>query len=182
MSSTNTQATVLDAFGVELLAAIAPIREMVTHPAEHRIFEHGSAADAFYIIDDGEVRLEVPSQDVDTDPVLEILGAGDFLGEEALLGGSPRWASAVANSDVSLVRVDADDLRRLYTESPRDGVAVLRSMGRYTAKRLRTASARVAETLADDAPDPIVDAMVQGAQRAMEAFASWPEERVDDLL
>lgn len=182
MSTTNTQATVLDAFGVELLAAIHPIREMVQYPAEHRIFEKGSAADAFYIIDEGEVRIEVPSRDVDTDPVLEVLVPGDFLGEEALLGGSPRWASAVANSDVSLVRVAASDLRRLYKESPADGVAVLRSMGRYTANRLRDASARVAETLADDAPDPIVNEMIAAATAAMDEFASWPEERVDALL
>ena len=182
MSSTNTQATVLDAFGVELLAAIHPIREMVEYPAEHRIFEHGSVADAFYILDEGEVRIEVPSKDVDTDPVLEILVAGDFLGEEALLGGSPRWASAVANTDVSLVRVAATDLRNLYKEHPAEGVAVLRSMGRYTAKRLRSASTRVAETLADDAPDPIVDEMVAAAQEAMEAFQDWSEERVDALL
>lgn len=182
MSSTNTQATVLDAFGVELLAAIHPIREMVSYPAEHRIFEYGSAADAFYIIDEGEVRIEVPSQDVDTDPVLEILVAGDFLGEEALLGGSPRWASAVANTDVALVRVAASELRRLYKETPSDGVAVLRSMGRYTANRLRDASARVAETLADDAPDPVVDEMVAKAQAALEEFQTWPEDRVDALL
>jgi len=182
MSTTNTQATVLDAFGVELLAAIHPIREQVEHPAEHRIFEQGSPADAFYIIDEGEVRIEVPSQDVDTDPVLEVLVAGDFLGEEALLGGSPRWASAVANTDVSLVRVAASDLRRLYKENPADGVAVLRSMGRYTANRLRDASARVAETLADDAPDPIVNEMVAAAAAALASFQSWPEDRVDALL
>jgi len=182
MSSTNTQATVLDAFGVELLAAIHPIREMVEHPAEHRIFEQGSPADAFYIIETGEVRIEVPSKDVDTDPVLEILVAGDFLGEEALLGGSPRWSSAVANTDVALVRVAATDLRRLYKESPADGVAVLRSMGRYTANRLRDASARVAETLADNAPDPIVNEMVAAAAEAMAQFQSWPEDRVDALL
>ncbi len=182
MSTTNTQATVLDAFGVELLAAIHPIREMVQHPAEHRIFEQGSAADAFYIIDEGEVRIEVPSHDVDTDPVLEVLVAGDFLGEEALLGGSPRWASAVANTDVSLVRVAASDLRRLYKEHPQDGVAVLRAMGRYTANRLRDASSRVAETLADNAPDPIVNEMVTAATAALDAFRSWPEARVDALL
>ena len=91
MSTTNTQATVLDAFGVELLAAIHPIREMVQYPAEHRIFEHGSAADAFYIIDEGEVRIEVPSKDVDTDPVLEILVAGRLPRR----GGSARRVAAL---------------------------------------------------------------------------------------
>ncbi len=182
MSAVNPQATVLDAFGVELLVAIQSVRETIHAAAGERIFEQGSEADAFYIIEQGEVRLEVPSADVDTDPVLEILVAGDFLGEEALLGGSPRWASAVANTDVTLVRVAYEDLRRLYRENPKDGVAILRSMARYTANRLRIASARVAEMLADDAPDPVVDEMVAAAVAAGAEFVSWSEERVDALL
>jgi acyl-CoA reductase-like NAD-dependent aldehyde dehydrogenase len=177
-----TQSTVLDAFGVELLSAIHKIREPVSLPAGARIFEKGSIADAFYIIDEGEVAIEVPTPDVDTDPVLEVLVAGDFLGEEALLGGAPHWASAVATTDVELVRVAASDLRRMYKEQPEEGVAVLRAMARYTANRLRDASARVAESLADDAPDAMVDEMVATAIAAQAEFESWPEDRVDALL
>ena len=182
MAAPNTQSTVLDAFGVELLSAIHKIREPVSFPAGERIYEQNSMADAFYIIDSGEVAIEVPTPDVDTDPVLEVLVAGDFLGEEALLGGSPHWASAVATTDVDLVRVSASDLRTLYKEQPEEGVAVLRAMARYTANRLRDASARVAESLADDAPDAEVEAMVATAISAQEAFESWPEDRVDALL
>ena len=182
MAAPNTQSTVLDAFGVELLSAIHKIRESVSFPAGERIFEKDSIADAFYIIDAGEVAIEIPTPDVDTDPVLEVLVAGDFLGEEALLGGSPHWASAVAITDVDLVRVSASDLRTLYKEQPEEGVAVLRAMARYTANRLRDASARVAESLADDAPDPMVDEMVATAVAAQAEFESWPEDRVDALL
>jgi acyl-CoA reductase-like NAD-dependent aldehyde dehydrogenase len=182
MAAPNTQSTVLDAFGVELLSAIHKIREPVSFAAGERIFEKDSMADAFYIIDDGEVAIEVPTPDVDTDPVLEVLVAGDFLGEEALLGGSPHWASATATTDVELVRVAAADLRRLYKEQPEEGVAVLRAMARYTANRLRDASARVAESLADDAPDATVDEMVATAVAAQAAFESWPEDKVDALL
>jgi acetaldehyde dehydrogenase/alcohol dehydrogenase len=177
-----TQSTVLDAFGVELLSAIHKIREPVSFAAGERIYEQGSMADAFYIIGSGEVAIEVPTPDVDTDPVLEVLVAGDFLGEEALLGGAPHWASAVAVTDVDLVRVAASDLRRMYKEQPEEGVAVLRAMARYTANRLRDASARVAESLADDLPDAGVDAMVATAVAAQKEFESWPEDRVDALL
>ena len=182
MAAPNTQSTVLDAFGVELLSAIHKIREPVSFPAGERIFEQNAMADAFYIIDSGEVAIEVPTPDVDTDPVLEVLVAGDFLGEEALLGGSPHWASAVAITDVDLVRVSASDLRRLYKEQPEEGVAVLRAMARYTANRLRDASARVAESLADDAPDPEVEEMVATARRGAGGVRGWDEDRVDALL
>jgi acyl-CoA reductase-like NAD-dependent aldehyde dehydrogenase len=182
MAAPNTQSTVLDAFGVELLSAIHKIREPVTFAAGERIFEKDSLADAFYIIDDGEVAIEVPTPDVDTDPVLDTLVAGDFLGEEALLGGAPHWSSAVAVTDVEAVRVSASDLRRMYKEQPEEGVAVLRAMARYTANRLRDASARVAESLADDQPDAGVEEMVATAERAQAEFESWPEERVDALL
>jgi len=182
MPPDDTGSTVLDAFGVELLGAIYTIREQVSFVAGERIFAQDSEADAFYIINAGRARLEVSTQEIDTDAVLEYVGVGDFLGEEALLGGSLRWANAVADTDVEAVRVTADALRRLYDESPRDGVAVLRAMGRYTANRLRAASSRVAETLVDDAPDPAVDEMVAAAVAAQEEFESWTEERVDALL
>jgi acyl-CoA reductase-like NAD-dependent aldehyde dehydrogenase len=182
MAAPNTQSTVLDAFGVELLSAIHKIREPVAFSAGERIFEQGSLADAFYIIDSGEVAIEVPTPDVDTDPVLDTLIAGDFLGEEALLGGAPHWSSAVAVTDVEAVRVSASDLRRMYKEQPEEGVAVLRAMARYTANRLRDASARVAESLADEVPDAAVDEMVAAAAAAQREFESWPEERVDALL
>ena len=61
MAAPNTQSTVLDAFGVELLSAIHKIREPVSFKAGERIFEQGSMADAFYIIDEGEVAIEAPT-------------------------------------------------------------------------------------------------------------------------
>jgi len=178
----DAQSTVLDAFGVELLGAIYTICENVDFVAGERIFEQNSMADAFYIVNDGRVRIELSSKNIDTDAVLEYAGMGDFLGEEALLGGSLRWASAVADTDVKAVRVTSAALKRLYDESPRDGVAVLRAMGRYTANRLRAASSRVAETLSNDAPDDVVDEMVEAARLAQQEFESWPEDRVDALL
>ncbi len=182
MTQEAAQSTVLDAFGVELLGAIYAICDQVEFAAGDRIFDQDSAADAFYIVNVGQARIEVSTKDIDTDAVLEYAGAGDFLGEEALLGGSTRWASAVADTDIKAVRVTSEALKRLYEESPKDGVAVLRALGRYTANRLRDASARVAETLADDAPDALVDEMVAGAVAAQAQFASWPEDRVDALL
>lgn len=173
---------VLDAFGVELLKSIYAIQEPVSHAAGEYIFMEGSEADAFYIVDAGEVRFQVTTVEVDTDPVLEILTVGDFLGEEALLGGSPRWASAVAHTDVELTRVAKADLYRLYEESPPDGIAVLRAIARYTSNRLRSASSKVAETLADDSPDALVEEMVAESVRAQREFESWPEDRVDALL
>lgn len=173
---------VLDALGLELLTSISRIQEPISHQAGEYIFEEGSEADAFYIVDAGEVRIQVTTLEVDTDPTLEILTVGDFLGEETLLGGSPRWASAVANTDVDLTRVAKADLYRLYEESPAEGIAVLRAIGRYTSNRLRTASSKVAETLADDLPDGVVDEMVAASVLAQREFASWPEDRVDDLL
>lgn len=182
MPPEDAQSTVLDAFGVELLGAIYAICDRVEFAAGDRIFDQDSPADAFYIVNVGQARIEVSTQDIDTDAVLEYAGAGDFLGEEALLGGSTRWASAVADTDIKAVRVTSEALKRLYEDNPKDGVAVLRAMGRYTANRLRAASSRVAETLADDAPDALVDEMVADAVAAQAQFASWPEERVDALL
>ena len=63
--------SVLDAVQVQVLAALIPHMEEVRFAAGETIFAAGSAPDAFYIIDDGEVRVEVPLDELDTDTVLE---------------------------------------------------------------------------------------------------------------
>ena len=181
MAAPNTQSTVLDAFGVELLSAIHKIREPVSFSAGERIFEQNSMADAFYIIDAGEVAIEVPDARRRHRP-----GAGGRSSRATSSARRRCWAARrtgrarSAATDVELVRVAASDLRTLYKEQPEEGVAVLRAMARYTANRLRDASARVAESLADDAPDPVVDEMVAtavAAQARVRVLAGGPRRR-----
>jgi acyl-CoA reductase-like NAD-dependent aldehyde dehydrogenase len=174
--------SVLDAFQVELLSALRPYMEEATFAAGETIFERGDPSDAFYVVDEGEIRLEAHSVELDSENVLAYVGPGSFLGEASLLGGTPRSLNAVAQSDVTAHKITRDGLKRLFTESPEAGIDVLRALARDTALKLQDANQRLAETIASEAPDPEVDRMVAAALAAQREFASWPEDRVDELL
>ena len=177
------QTSVLDAFQVELLSALQPYMEAVEFAKEDEIYERGKAADAFYIVDEGDVRLEVPSPEPDTENVLDVRGAGSFLGHETMLAALTHAHTAVADSPVVRGRkVSAKGWRRMLDEDPQQGVMVLRALARQTAINLRAAEQRVAEQLESDAPDPEVEQMVAAGLAAQRVFETWDEERVDALL
>ena len=178
----NAQGSVLDAFQVELLAGLQPYGEEARFAAGDRIFSRGDRGDAFFVIEEGEVRLESHSDELDTDSVLDYAEAGAFLGEISLLSGSPHSLNAVAHTDVTTRRFSTDGLKRLFKEDPDTGVDVLRSLSRQVALQLDSANQRLSEQKADEAPDPEVDRMVATAVAAQREFESWEEERVDRLL
>jgi acyl-CoA reductase-like NAD-dependent aldehyde dehydrogenase len=182
VSVTQTQTSVLDAFQVELLTALQPYMDEVHFRAGDCLYAEGDPSDAFYIIKEGEVRLQIRSFEVDTDPVLDYMGARSFIGNDSVLAGLPRWTSAYADTDVTASRVSSQGMRRMLDEDPQQGIAVLRALGRDTALRFQSVSRRLGEYLVSDVPDPLVDRMVAAAVAAQKSFADWSEERVDAML
>src|SRR3954468_14788480 len=176
------QTSVLDAFQVELLSALQPYMEDVEFAGGDEIYERGKAADAFYIVDEGDVRLEVPSPEPDSENVLDVRGPGSFLGHDTMLAAMTHAHTAVANTVVRGRKVSAKGWRRMLDDDPQQGVMVLRALARQTAINLRAAEQRVAEQLESDAPDPEVEQMVANGLAAQRIFETWDEERVDALL
>lgn len=178
----NPQTSVLDAFQIELLSSLQPYLEESAHQPGEAIFRRGEVSDAFFIVDEGEVRIEAHSDEVDTDSVLDHVGPGSFLGQASMLSGSPHSMSAIAETPVKVRRVTSAALKRLFADDPQAGIDVLRALGRETAMKLQRANEQLAENLADEARDPEVDRMVAKAVAAQKEFSSWPEDRVDALL
>ncbi|HTU86111.1 MAG TPA: aldehyde dehydrogenase family protein [Solirubrobacteraceae bacterium] len=178
----DPRTSVLDAVQVEVLAALIPHMEEVRFAAGETIFAAGSPPDAFYIVDQGEVRVEVPHEELDTESVLEYVGTGSFLGDMEVLGATNHGVTAVAQTDVEAHKVSRAGLRRLFDENPAEGIKVLRALARNTALRLESAVHLLAEHAAEDSRDPEVDRIVAAAQAAQAEFQTWSEERVDALL
>ena len=80
-------------------------------PAGAVIMRRGAAGDRMYFIIDGEVEVQLPSQNV-------ILGAGQFVGELALLTGAPRNATVVALEACTLLALDIVDFHGLLGRHP----------------------------------------------------------------
>lgn len=179
MSSLPAPLDSLDAHARHTLARYLEVANFTTGDIILRAGEEGSEC---FIIDSGTIRIETARVEIDTEGVVEYLGAGDILGELSLLDGQPRSASAIAHSDVSARRITDFGLERLCSEHPPVGIAVLKAFGRQAAQRLRAVNRRLSEVAAQAAPDPEVEDLVGRAVAAQRRIESWPEARIDALL
>ena len=114
---------------------------MVTARVEYRagqvIFEEGDAPTTAFLIESGTIAIVTgTSHDA---VALAQLGAGDLLGEMAVIDASPRTATARAVTDCVLVAIDQTSIQeRLDAADP-----VVRALIRGQLQRYRTALARL---------------------------------------
>jgi CRP-like cAMP-binding protein len=114
------------------IALLQKSGEAEEHPAGEVVFSEGDPADRMYIVTDGTVALSIG------DTVVEVLGPGGLFGEMAVIDRVPRSASAVAETDVTLVAIDKRRFWFLVQETPYFAEIVMRVM----ANRLRRESAK----------------------------------------
>ncbi len=92
--------------------------EEISFTANSIIFEEGDAGDAAYIIRSGKVVIQKGARGSEPLQLAE-LGKGTVLGELALFDGRPRLASAVALTNVTLIRMSREAfLDRVSTMDP----------------------------------------------------------------
>jgi NTE family protein len=92
-------------------------------PVGTRIFGRGEVADALYLVRSGLVDVTTGADD---GPRIDTLGPGDIFGEQALLTGRPRVGTAVAQTGVTLWRLDHTDFLYLIGTDPQLGATVAR--------------------------------------------------------
>ena len=88
---------------------IAARLDRVSFPAGSRVFAQGDAGDNFYVIESGDLDLEL-----DGVPTKR-LGAGDFFGEIALLRDVPRTGTITAATDTTLLSLEREDFLAAVT-------------------------------------------------------------------
>lgn len=125
------------------LLAISARAEVVEFEAGHVVITEGMESDDVYLILRGQAAVQVES----INPPMEIgiarLGAGEIVGEIALLGNAPRSASVVAMQHVQLARFDSDDLLEIFQDQPTWGMIFMRNLAAILANRLKLMNRRV---------------------------------------
>jgi CRP-like cAMP-binding protein len=89
------------------------------------LFHQGDPGDALLVVRSGSIKIVLPSEAGD-EAIIATIGAGDFLGELALLDGAPRSATAVALTATETLVLPRDRFRELIDTEPaiRDGLLV----------------------------------------------------------
>ena len=94
------------------------------------IFKEGETAKELYVIQSGQVEIQLGNR------LLATLEANDIFGEMALLDSAPRSATAIAKTDVALVPISKKDFLTLVGRAPTFALDIMSMM----ARRLRAAN------------------------------------------
>src|SRR5580704_4596559 len=124
------------------LAILAKAASDVTFPARHRLFEDGGSANRFWLIQSGQVLLDlhVPGEGP---VVIETIGMGQLLGWSWLFPPY-KWAfGAVAATAVEAFEFDAPAVRECCAADPDIGYELNQRVTRVLAKRLQVTRIRL---------------------------------------
>src|SRR6185369_1200948 len=137
-----------------LLHRIAALGKPVSCAAGETIYDVGDKADDIYIVVSGQVEHAL-SPGAHARRPLKLLGAGDVFGWAALLEKFPhRLAKAVCKENAELVRINGNELLRMFEAEPDTGDVVM---------------SRFATMITRDFTVPDLVAQLRGVHRRMHA-------------
>ena len=110
------------------LEEIARIVDEVDVPAGEALTHDGRHEGYFLVVVSGTVRVERAGRTINT------IGAGDFVGEIALLDGGPRTATAVTETPCRLLSLTNQRFHQLLEISAPVRTAVLEAVGQRLRK------------------------------------------------
>lgn len=91
--------------------------KLVKFPAGETIFFEGERTYCFYIVKEGHVEI-VKENELKETKTLAVLGDGQSFGEFAMINSHPRSATAIAKTDVVLVKISDGAYKAMLQEVP----------------------------------------------------------------
>lgn len=108
------------------------------------ILQEGRVADACFLIEEGEVALEVYVSGGDLRPV-QVVRSGDVVGWSWLFPPHRAAFEATALSPIKALSIDATLLREKMAEDPAFGYAILVRVGKVAVSRLEASRREILE-------------------------------------
>jgi CRP-like cAMP-binding protein len=103
----------------------------------------GEYGHELYIIASGQVR--VTKQAGGGEHVLSILGAGEFVGEMAIIDSVPRFATVTALGDTRVLVFNAEMFKSILRDRPEVALGVMRGLSRRLREQSQPGAATVRE-------------------------------------
>ena len=111
-----------------VLADLAPLMKEIQYEQGTEIFKEGEIGDSMYIIQQGNIKIHKGPT------TLAILKEKEVFGELSLLDADTRSASATADTDCTLYKIDQEPFYELMDERPE----VAKGFIKILCQRLRT--------------------------------------------
>jgi CRP-like cAMP-binding protein len=119
----------------EVMNQIADICVEESHPKDAVLFEKGEEANRMYILVDGQINLVISNGGTMTFNLTE---PGTVFGWSALVDSGEYTTSGICASDSQVIRIERDDLDKIFNKYPNVGVTVLKRLGSVFAQRIRS--------------------------------------------
>ena len=129
------------------------------YPARSILFFEGDEAHDVLVVGSGSLKVAHTVEDHEV--VLDVLAAGDVLGELSAIDGRPRSATATALTGTEVTSIPTGAFMAFLADHPRAGLLLLRCV----AGRLRDASRRQVEYGALDALGRVCRRLVEMLDR-----------------
>ena len=114
--------------------------ERLTYDSGQVMFNAGDAADAAFIIIEGEVEISVPTP---SGPIIvNTLGKNELLGEIAIFGEVPRTATAKATAKLETLKISKDMFIKVIRENPDAAIELIKIL----AGRLANTTSQLTQT------------------------------------
>jgi CRP/FNR family transcriptional regulator, cyclic AMP receptor protein len=110
------------------LTQLARVSEDMEIPQGAALTKEGEIGHEFFVIVDGETQVQRKGRSLGT------RGAGDFIGEIALLEQVPRTATVTAKTDLRVFVLTSKDFHHLLEEYPNVERKVLRTLAKRVAE------------------------------------------------
>ncbi|RMF14700.1 MAG: hypothetical protein D6761_09080 [Candidatus Dadabacteria bacterium] len=141
---TLPQVPIFSEVGPDAFAAIIDELFSAQFGAGDLVLQEGDPGESFYVICEGQARVVKRTPDCGT-VELAILGPGDFFGEFAFLTDTPRTASIVAQTDLTLLEFERNALENLTHRYP----GIRRTLEKFYLRRLVGAALRISPIFRD---------------------------------
>lgn len=137
-------AKVFDGFEKPELMYLSKCMRAYQVPAGSAIYHEGDKGGYFSVLVEG--RISVYKEDSDNHvKFLNVMHPGSIFGEISVMDGRPISASLVAESDVVIVDMNAENFHRCVNENSTIGVHLLNLVATILCARLRSVSGRLVD-------------------------------------
>ncbi len=118
------------------LQRVAEVLYLREYKENESLFEYGQPGAALFIIQSGEISIEIPAGE-DRFTQVAVLKQNVFLGELALLDDSPRSASARALKPTKCFSLFRADLHKLVETDPEISTQIYKTLATIVGERLK---------------------------------------------
>src|SRR2546423_13870516 len=128
-------------------------------PKGHILFREGEPGREMFVVQSGKVNITKKVRE--TEKILATLGAGEFLGEMAILNNKPRSAGAVMSEDGKLLVIDPKTFEAMIRGNVEIAVRLIKKL----SDRLQEADEQIENLLLRDPNSRGVHHLLQAASK-----------------